>query len=135
MKTIVIYYSSTGNTEMMANAMANSIGAQIVPVEKAAIDMLKDKDVVLLGCSAMGADQLEEFYFEPFYENAASELKNKKLGFFGSYEWSEGGPWMDIWLEDARKKGLNVLGDLRVYGTPTENDLKECEEFAKNIAK
>lgn len=133
MQAIVIYYSSTGNTKLMAEAIALGAKAKIYEVSEVAKDLVKEADLVILGCPAMGADDLEESEFRPFYEEIAGELLYKKVAFFGSYEWNEGGPWMDNWLEDACHKGISVTANLRIYGTPSADDLVECQKFGQKL--
>lgn len=78
----IIYWSGTGNTEIMANAVADgakSCGAEVkvVPVAEADVNLL-ESDVLLFGCPAMGAEELEEGEFEPFFAEIESGLKGKK---------------------------------------------------------
>lgn len=135
MKTVVIYYSMTGNTEMMAEAIAKGAKADLFSVSDFPKDAINDYDVVILGCPAMGADELEDGEFKPFYDEVSPVLVNKKVALFGSYEWNEGGPWMDNWLEDAKGKGLTITDSLRVYSTPGQEDLEKCEAFGASLVK
>lgn len=76
----VIYWSGTGNTEMMAGAVAEGIHAagghaNVLDVASASADVLKDAKAFALGCPAMGSEQLEEGDMEPFVE----EVENSQL--------------------------------------------------------
>lgn len=122
MKSIVIYWSATGHTEQMAEAIANEVGAEAIFVADADIDQLADVDAVFLGCPAMGAEELEDAEFEPFYRDAMDALKGKKIGLFGSYEWADG-EWMETWEADAKDNGLDVVGVLAVH----ENDFDDLD--------
>ncbi len=135
MKSIVIYWSMTGNTEMMANAIAEGAKADLFQVSDVNPDDLNNYDVIFLGCPAMGADELEDGEFAPFYESVTDILINKKVALFGSYEWNEGGPWMDTWISDATSKGITVVDSLRVYSTPNDEDLANCVAFGSNLVK
>lgn len=64
-KIKVIYWSGTGNTEMMAKAVADGASSggsvvELLDVSKASADTVAQADAVALGCSAMGAEVLEE---------------------------------------------------------------------------
>ena len=72
MEIAVIYWSGTGNTKMMAEAVAEGIdeaGAQAVvkSVSEITPDEAAAYDKIAFGCSAMGAEVLEETEFEPFF--------------------------------------------------------------------
>ena len=67
MKVSIVYWSGTGNTEAMANAVvegAKNAGAEVelLPVSAATADILSS-DALLFGCPAMGAEELEESEF------------------------------------------------------------------------
>ena len=52
MKAAVIYWSGTGNTEQMANAIAEGAGAELFSVSDFTGD-IADYDRIAFGCSAM----------------------------------------------------------------------------------
>ena len=58
----VVYWSATGNTEAMANAVGEGIGAdaKVVSVSEVSVADVKGEDKLALGCPAMGAEVLEE---------------------------------------------------------------------------
>ena len=87
MKTAVIYWSGTGNTEAMANAVAEGAGVDALTVSDFSGN-IADFDAIAFGCPAMGAEVLEEDEFEPFFTGIESELSGKKVLLFGSYGWA-----------------------------------------------
>ena len=100
-KLMVVYWSQTGNTEIMANAVAEGVkeaGKESAAVEVSSMtpDALKDAPVFALGCPAMGAEVLEEDEMEPFMAKVESFAKGKQIGLFGSYGWGDG-QWMRGW--------------------------------------
>ncbi|MCM1382358.1 MAG: flavodoxin domain-containing protein [Muribaculaceae bacterium] len=95
MKTAVIFWSGTGNTEAMAQAVAESAGAELFSVSEFSGNV-GDYDAVAFGCPAMGAEVLEESEFEPFFTEIESSLNGKKVALFGSYGWGDG-EWMRNW--------------------------------------
>ena len=61
----IVYWSGTGNTEAMANeieAAVKAAGADVESVrfEDTNVDDVASKDVILLGCPAMGSEELED---------------------------------------------------------------------------
>ena len=81
MKASVIYWSGTGNTEAMANEIASKLkelGAdtKLVSVEEASIDDAKEAELLALGCPAMGAEELEEDYFRPYFDSIKEIIKD-----------------------------------------------------------
>ncbi len=113
MKTAVVYWSGTGNTETMANMAVDAItntGASVDLFTASAFtpDMVEQYDAIVLGCPSMGAEVLEENEFSPMYESIKYSLANKKVGLFGSYGWGDG-EWMRNWNEDCTSVNANVV--------------------------
>ena len=135
MKNAVIYWSGTGNTEMMAKAIAEGAGADLFTVSEFSGNVA-DYDRIAFGCSAMGAEVLEEDEFEPFFSSIEGSLSGKTVALFGSYGWGDG-EWMRNWVERVKADGAVLFGDegLIVNETPSDDDLARCREFGKNLAK
>ena len=75
-KTAVVYWSSTGNTEAMAQAVLEGMkeaGAEAVLLTPDAVDVgaLAGMDAIAFGCPAMGSEVLEECEFEPMFSGEA----------------------------------------------------------------
>ena len=139
-KIYVVYWSQTGNTEAMAEAVARGIrseGKESVVVEVGSIspEELKEEAVFALGCPAMGAEVLEESEMEPFVETLETFVKGKTVGLFGSYGWGNG-EWMRDWEARMQQAGANVIGGEGVIcqETPDQEALEKCEELGKNLA-
>ena len=85
-KVGIIYWSSTGNTEAMAQAVeegAKAAGAdvEIMEVADADVDKALSYDVLALGCPAMGDEELEDGEFEPFSLIWKANFPVRKLRF------------------------------------------------------
>ena len=139
-KIYVVYWSQTGNTEAMAEAVARGIrseGKESVVVEVGSIspEELKEEAVFALGCPAMGAEVLEESEMEPFVETLEAFVKGKTVGLFGSYGWGDG-EWTRDWEARMQQAGANVIGGEGVIcqETPDQEALEKCEELGKNLA-
>ena len=89
-KVAVVFWSATGNTETMANCVAEGANGTIVPCGEMNAAKLAEFDAVAFGCPAMGAEQLEESEFEPMFSDLEGSLNGKKIALFGSYGWGDG---------------------------------------------
>lgn len=139
-KIYVVYWSQTGNTEAMAEAVARGIRSEgkesaVVEVGSISSEELKEEAVFALGCPAMGAEVLEESEMEPFVETLEAFVKGKTVGLFGSYGWGDG-EWMRDWEARMQQAGANVIGGEGVIcqETPDQEALEKCEELGKNLA-
>lgn len=133
-KIAVIYWSGTGNTETMANAVYEGVklsGGEMFNVSEITPEKALEYDVLLLGCPAMGAEVLEECEFEPFFTEIESGLNGKKVGLFGSYGWGDG-EWMRSWEERTKSAGAVILGCVIANDAPDDDAIKECKELAKS---
>lgn len=138
-KAVIIYWSATGNTESMAMAIERGIrnnisDVSITQVAQATTDMVEVADLVVLGCPAMGVEELEEYEFAPFYEEIKSLLSGKKVALFGSYDWGDG-EWMRNWEEDVKSTGADLVeaGYIHLYGLDGEEE--DALAFADRISK
>lgn len=133
----IVYWSGTGNTEAMAQEIEVAVkeaGADVESVrfEDTNVDAVAAKDVILLGCPAMGAEELEDSVVEPFFTALAPKLSGKKVGLFGSYGWGTG-DWMDTWKQRTEETGATVIGTAIVNETP--NNSEECAVLGKAAAQ
>lgn len=133
MNAIVIYWSATGNTESMANKIGETVGANVVNVSSITSEESLKYDTLILGCPAMGAEELEDGEFRPFFDELMSKLDNQRLFLFGSFGWG-GGEWMRNWEEEVKQGGKNLgASGLISGGDASEIDPSEFEEFIKAI--
>ncbi|EKY22766.1 flavodoxin [Clostridium celatum] len=135
----IIYYSNSGNTEKMANLIAEGIintgkTAEVINVSNANVNIFDDEDVVILGCPAMGDEVLEESEFEPFMEEISTRIQGKKVALFGSYGWGDG-QWMRDWQERVESLGCTLINDGLIIQYEPEDNSSECIEFGMSIAK
>ena len=110
MKVAVVYWSSTGNTEAMAQAAvegAKHAGAEAELFTAAEFDggKMDEFDAVAFGCPAMGAEELED------------------------------GEWMRTWEENCRDKGANLVCDSVIcQETPDDEALSACRSLGEALA-
>ena len=137
-KKAIIFWSGTGNTEAMANAIYEGIGfeAEIFNVGDISAEKAAEYDVLALGCPAMGAEVLEESEFEPFFTDLESKLSGKKVALFGSYGWGDG-QWMRDWEERTRAAKAEIISGegLMLNEAPDDDGLEKCRGLGVEIAK
>lgn len=140
MKTLnIIYWSGTGNTEMMAEgikkgAETKGVKVNLVRAEEAEINHVTEADLVAFGCPSMGAEVLEEAAMEPFIDSLNGNNINKPTVLFGSYDWGDG-EWMRNWEERMSEYGSNIIGEpLILQNTPDDDGLSECEALGAKLA-
>ena len=139
-KTAIIYWSGTGNTETMANAVAEGAkgaGAEVDVLVANDFNSGKvaEYDGIAFGCPAMGAEVLEEGEMEPFVEEVEKFAKGKNIALFGSYGWGDG-EWMREWESRMLDAGANVLNreGLICHETPDDDALEDCRSLGKQLA-
>jgi len=138
-KIAVIFWTGTGNTEAMAQAVAEGARAagadvSVFATSEFSADKAADFEKYALGCPAMGAEELEDSEFQPLYEQLKPTLANKKVALFGSYGWG-GGEYMNPWKEDAVAAGLVLVDDpLAIENAPDDDGKTKCQELGKVLA-
>ncbi len=140
-KIKVVYWSSTGNTETMAQAIAKGIEsagseAELLEADNVSAEDLKDDAVFALGCPAMGAEELEDSVVEPLVADLEGSVSGKKIALFGSYDWGDG-EWMRTWTERMEKAGAEIVGGegLICNNTPDEEGIAACEKLGVKLAE
>ena len=137
-KVAVVFWSGTGNTEAMAESVAEGArdaGAEVDIISASDFDAVKLQDYtgVALGCPAMGDEELEDSEFEPMYDEIEPLLDDVKVVFFGSYDWNDGA-WMDIWRERAEEAGVNLLDSVIAKDYPDDEAKEACKKLGATIA-
>lgn len=135
-KITVIYWTSTGNTEVMAEAIAEgaiseSNDVTLLSVGKASIEDYQSADVVLFGCSAMSVEEIDDSEMLPFIESIQPFAKDKKTALFGSYGWGDG-TWMTDWETQMTGYGSTITQEsLMINELPDAAGLEACKNFGK----
>lgn len=139
-KIAIVYWSGTGNTEAMANAVLegiNETGAEgnLYTASEFSAELMDDYDAVAFGCPSMGSEQLEDSEFEPMFNSCEQKLSGKKIALFGSYGWGDG-EWMRKWAETCRNDGAVLACDFVICcDAPDEEAVAACKELGKTLAQ
>ncbi|MFR5266665.1 flavodoxin [Clostridium sp.] len=134
----IVYWTSTGNTEEIANLIAEglskeNIKAELFNISSDKVEITDSDSIIALGCPAMGDEELEEGEFRVFFDENKSKLNGKKVILFGSYGWGDG-KWIRDWEEETEATGANVaLEPLMVNYAP--DDKEEIINYGVEISK
>lgn len=137
-KIAVVYWSGTGNTENMANEIAEgakNAGAEVSVFTSAQFNagMMDEFDAVAFGCPSMGAEELEDTEFEPMFNECRAKLKDKKIALFGSYGWGDG-EWMRNWEENCNEDGAFLASDSVICTEEPDDAAKAaCRDLGKAL--
>ena len=137
-KVLVVYVTTTGNTEKMANAIADGAkgaGADVTckAVADASVAEIGGYDVIAFGSPAMGAEVLEDS-MEEFFVSATDSIKGKKVGVFGSYDWGDG-EWLRTWEGRCKDAGAVIaVENCKAHLEPDDEALAACKEFGAKLA-
>ena len=137
-KVAVVYWSGTGNTEAMAEAVADGIrekGGEAAILTAGEFDrsMIGDYDSIAFGCPSMGDEELEESEFAPMFESCEPDLAGKKIALFGSYGWGDG-EWMRKWEKTCKKAGAVFACDFVICNdAPDDDAVEKCRGLGKAL--
>ena len=140
-KVAIVYWSGSGNTEQMANCIAEGVKeaggeAELMGPADFSAAKLSAYNVVAFGCPAMGSEELEESEFEPMFAGLEGSLGGKNIALFGSYGWGDG-QWMRDWCKRCDDDNANLFEaeGLIVNETPDDAGQEACRELGRGLAK
>ena len=135
MKACVIYFTTSGNTEMLAESLAEGLRSkaevELKKVSEADSLSLSDFDIIALGSPAQGTEEIDETEMNPFYDSHAAEIKGKKVILFGCFGWGDGA-FLDTWKEDVVSNGGVVIKTYGNLETPEADALAEIKAIGEN---
>jgi flavodoxin I len=131
-KVAVVFWSGSGNTKAMADAVeagAKAKGAEVSVMEAGSFtpDQVSAYDAIAFGCPAMGDEVLEESEFDPMFTEVEKSLLGKKIALFGSYGWGDG-QWMRDWEERCENDGAFLVAkSVMANETPGDEEIEQCK--------
>ena len=125
-KVAVVYYSGTGNTEAIAELVAEGARDKDAEVDVFSVDdfdvnSADNYDAFALGCPASGSEELNEDEFVPVLDELEPKIAGKNVVLFGSYGHG-GGEYQNDWKERSEAAGLKVLDKLAIEEDPSEDE-------------
>ena len=137
-KVAIVYWSGTGNTEAMADLVAQGVRAKggtadIITANEFGPERVDDFDAFAFGCPAMGDEELEDMEFLPMYDAVEPLLEGRRVALFGSYDWNDG-EWMELWEQRAEAAGLSVVDSVIAKDYPDDDASADCLRLGALIA-
>ena len=137
----VVYWTGSGNTQAMADSVANGINgaggqAEVTTFDAITPDQAAAEAVIAFGCPAMGAEVLEEGTVEPFMAEYETKCSGKKVALFGSYGWGDG-QWMRDWQDRLVAGGATIIGGEGVIANnaPDDTAVAALEDLGRALAQ
>ena len=119
-KTIVVYGSSTGTCENIANTIAEKLGVEAINVADFSADTIANHDNLILGTSTWGAGELQDDWYDGVKTLKAAGLSGKTVAIFGCGD-SEGycdtfcGGMAEL-FNAVKEAGAKVIGQVSADG-------------------
>lgn len=82
-KTIVIYGSSTGTCENIAEKIAQKLGCEALNVQELTADVISENQNLILGTSTWGAGELQDDWYDGVSTLKSAHLNGKTIALFG----------------------------------------------------
>ena len=119
-KTIVVYGSSTGTCQSIAETIASKLGVEAIDVTKFDADVIAANDNLLLGTSTWGAGELQDDWYDGLNVLKAADLAGKTVAVFGcgdseSYSDTFCGAVAEIY-NAAKDAGATLVGEVSTDG-------------------
>ncbi|MDD5397518.1 MAG: flavodoxin family protein [Dehalococcoidia bacterium] len=132
----VIYYSLTGNTRKVADAIAGELGVEAKNIK--AVDTVAQDALIFLGSGYYGAVLVKEI--SEFIEK--NQLQGRKIALFGTsgFGWEKE---LSLMEKQIANKGVEVVGRFNCFGRfaavkighPTTEELDQARTFARTIVQ
>lgn len=115
-KTIVVFGSSTGTCEGIANDIAAKLGVEAINVSDFTADVVAGNDNLILGTSTWGAGEVQDDWYDGLDVIKSTDLSGKTVALFGcgdscSYSDTFCGGMAEIY-NAVKTQGANIIGSV-----------------------
>ena len=119
-KTNVVYGSSTGTCESIAQTIGQKTGAEVIEVVNLSAEQLEGADNILLGTSTWGGGELQDDWYDGVKTVRQTNLSGKKVAIFGcgdsaSYSDSFCSGMKELY-DAAQAAGATLVGEVSTEG-------------------
>lgn len=113
-KTIVVYGSSTGTCEGIANEIASKLGTEAISASKLSANIIAENENLILGTSTWGSGEIQDDWYDGLKALKSSDISGKTVAIFGcgdssSYSDTFCGGMAEIY-NTAKDGGAKVVG-------------------------
>lgn len=140
-KISVVYYSFTGNTMRMVNALekglieakANYKIFKVMETKEADKDEMFTSDLIAMASPANEREEIHKLAWQPFMAENGERFKGKKIWLFGSYGWGEG-LYLQNWRKQLEELGAVIVAEpILSNGSPKQEVKEELFEMGKKL--
>ncbi len=119
-KTIVVYGSTTGTCENIANTIGTKLGADVINVTDLSADQIAEADLLVIGTSTWGAGELQDDWYDGINVLKGTDLSGKKVAVFGcgdsaGYSDTFCGGMKELY-DAAKGAGATMVGEVSTDG-------------------
>lgn len=119
-KTLVVYGSSTGTCQAIAEKIGEKLGAEVVDVASLTDGQVNEAENLILGTSTWGAGELQDDWYDGVEKLKSADLSDKTVALFGcgdseSYSDTFCGGMEEIYSA-VSEKGAKVIGEVSTDG-------------------
>ena len=82
-KTIVVFGSSTGTCEAIAEKIAQKLGCEVMDVQNLTAEVVESHENLILGTSTWGAGELQDDWYDGLKVLQGADLSGKTIALFG----------------------------------------------------
>ena len=120
MSTVVIYGSSTGTCEAIANKIGEKLGAQVINVTDMDTSTIESNTSLIIGTSTWGAGELQDDWYDGIETLKGAQLAGKTVAVFGcgdseSYSDTFCGAMSELY-NAAKEAGAKLVGEVSTDG-------------------
>ena len=113
-KTIVVYGSSTGTCEGIANEIASKLGTEAISASKLSANIIAENENLILGTSTWGSGEIQDDWYDGLKALKSSDISGKTVAIFGcgdssSYSDTFCGGMAELY-NTAKDGGAKVVG-------------------------
>ena len=119
-KTIVIFGSSTGTCESIAEKIASRLGCQALNVQDLTASIIADNQNLILGTSTWGAGEIQDDWYDGLKILRNADLSGKTIALFGCGDCSS---YSDTFVggigelyNNIKDSGANFIGSVDTDG-------------------
>ena len=118
--TVVVYGSSTGTCQSIAEQIASKLGVEAIDVTNFNADVVSANENLILGTSTWGSGELQDDWYDGVEVLKGADLSGKTVALFGcgdaeSYSDTFCGAMAELY-NAAKESGANVVGAVSTDG-------------------
>jgi len=119
-KTVVVYGSSTGTCEAIAEKIGAKLGAEVMNVQDLTADVVAANENLILGTSTWGAGELQDDWYDGLKVLQSADLNGKVIALFGCGDCESYGDTfvggMGELYDGIKQSGARIVGSVSTDG-------------------